>query len=326
MDGGSLYYERQGILIIQSTDNKMLGPSSIFIVPDDDGFSMIDAGCGGPNGPKYLLNGLDHWGLDTGSLHTVVLTHAHPDHMGAMSWLLEETRPRVLIHHKDAAAARDPRLLMDTYDIPLAIELAASAPDHSPTRGFDLLAFFDSAGCGMGRVEAVETLNEGDVVTMDPFAFEVIHTPGHSPGHIALFDKASGVLLAGDAVGHSPSWYTPTSGGVTGYLSGLDKLRGLEAGVILPSHGPVMDDPAQAIAQVRRKLVKRDDIIIEALGDGPKTFLGAEYDIVPATVFIFFSGMRQYDQPLDQARGGRDRPPRRGYRLFPGLTTPYLIC
>ncbi len=116
--------------------------AAVYVVTDSDGFSMIDVGCGGPGALERLKAGLSRLGLDLSSLGTLVLSHAHPDHMGASRELLNEYRPTVLIHADDVDHARNPELLIDTFDIELARRLFGRA--EGPVA--DLFSFFDGSG------------------------------------------------------------------------------------------------------------------------------------------------------------------------------------
>jgi glyoxylase-like metal-dependent hydrolase (beta-lactamase superfamily II) len=116
--------------------------AAVYVVTDSEGFSMIDVGCGSAGALKRLKAGLSGLGLDLSSLKTLVLSHAHPDHMGAAKSLLNEYRPTVLIHTADTEHARDPRGLIDTFDIEIAKRLYGRA--EGPVR--DLFSFFDGSG------------------------------------------------------------------------------------------------------------------------------------------------------------------------------------
>jgi glyoxylase-like metal-dependent hydrolase (beta-lactamase superfamily II) len=80
-----------GIRTIFAQDSTWPNSSNIFIIPDENGFSLIDIGCGGLPGIEHLVSGLSHWGLRLQQLHTIILSHAHPDHMGAMAWILKKS-------------------------------------------------------------------------------------------------------------------------------------------------------------------------------------------------------------------------------------------
>jgi glyoxylase-like metal-dependent hydrolase (beta-lactamase superfamily II) len=165
MEASSYCRNIRGILVIFAANPKWPSPANLFVIPDESGFSMIDVGCGSIAGQEHLFKGLDFWGLDLERLHTVVLSHAHPDHMGAMAWILSEVHPRVLIHNLDASAAVDPQGLVRSFDISLAEERMGSAD------GFDLLRYFDQVGCPMSSVETVETVEHGDALNLAIFLF-----------------------------------------------------------------------------------------------------------------------------------------------------------
>jgi glyoxylase-like metal-dependent hydrolase (beta-lactamase superfamily II) len=116
--------------------------AAAYVITDTDGFSMIDVGCGAKDSVERLKAGLEELGLDLSSLTTLVLSHAHPDHMGAAEALLSECAPTVLIHADDFDHARDPNGLLGTFDIELAKHLYGRA--EGPVA--DLLSFFDGFG------------------------------------------------------------------------------------------------------------------------------------------------------------------------------------
>lgn len=287
---GVRYFELSDLAIIAPDNPMWPSPANVFIVRDGAGFSMIDAGCAGPSGADYLIAGLNHFHLALESLHTVVLSHAHPDHMGGLSYIREWVRPRILLHADDICLARNPQELTRTFDIPLAMERVAETPDGGQYADFSLLGFFRDFGCAMSDGMETSPLNENDTVDLGRFLFKVLHTPGHAPGHVALFDEKTGILMAGDLVGKFPAWYTPTSGGVTGYLDSLDKLSALDAEVIFPSHGPVIDDPGFGIDKIRQKLLDRERTVLETLDHGPRTFMEILAALFREPALHFFPG------------------------------------
>jgi glyoxylase-like metal-dependent hydrolase (beta-lactamase superfamily II) len=114
----------------------------VYVVVDNGSFSLIDVGCGRADAIERLKAGLAQLGLDFSSLKTLVLSHAHPDHMGAAEMLLGQYAPEVLIHTDDVDHARDPRGLIGTFDIDLAARLYGKA--EGPVK--DLFSFFDGSG------------------------------------------------------------------------------------------------------------------------------------------------------------------------------------
>ena len=267
--------------MILSGDPAWPNPANVFIIPDKDGFSMIDVGCGGFNGADHLLKGLAHWGLDLKYLHTVFFSHAHPDHIGAMDWIMEEVRPRAFIHRLEILPALDPKTLNETFDVPLAKRRTASCGKQELSRELDMLTYFKRSKCSVSASVKAEPLDENQVIHLGDFSFEVIHTPGHSPGHIAFFERDRGILLSGDMIGESPTYYSPASGGVLGYYKTLDRLESLPAKIILPSHGTLIKEPLKIIHQVRATLLDKETVFLKLLQSRPRNFwdlTGVVYD------------------------------------------------
>ncbi len=142
----------------------------------------------------------------------------------------------------------------------------------------------------MSRADPDGSLGEGDVVSIGSYRFEVLHTPGHSPGHISLIDRKTGILFAGDLVGDIVAWYTPASGGVTGYLESLEKIRACAPRLILPSHGAVIDDPIRKIDEVNERLLAREKRMLDILAGGRISFVDLVCRMFSNEMVRFFPG------------------------------------
>lgn len=282
-----------GIIPITAQSPEWPNPANAYIFPDSKGFSMVDVG-NGPNGdPGILYDGLEKHGMKLKDLHTVVLTHAHPDHMGGLPKILNEVEPKVLIHEIDAPLALKHEGLTNTFDIPLAKERAKSVlmKDWEKNQGFDLFEFFIAFGCPMSSIPYADTVREGEFIELGEYRFEIIHTPGHAPGHVSLFDNDRRVLLPGDLIGPSPAWYVPAAGGVMAYLDSLDKLADLPAELLLPAHGPVDSNPMEALNSIRSKLMRREEKVLDSLSKGGKSFAELLFDLFPGQYLHFFPGI-----------------------------------
>jgi glyoxylase-like metal-dependent hydrolase (beta-lactamase superfamily II) len=142
----------------------------------------------------------------------------------------------------------------------------------------------------MSRADPDGSLEEGNIVRLGAYRFEVLHTPGHSPGHISLFDRDTGILFGGDLVGDIVAWYTPASGGVTGYLESLAKIEACHPRVILPSHGAVINDPVVKIGEVRARLLSRQGKMLGIVSEGPIRFTELVGRMFPNEIVRYFPG------------------------------------
>jgi glyoxylase-like metal-dependent hydrolase (beta-lactamase superfamily II) len=172
-----------GLKIILAGSHLWPNPSNVCAILDDTGFSMIDVGCGGPAGYEFLRSGLRHLGLTFDKLHTVILSHAHPDHMGAMKYLLEAVHPEVFIHINDLNAALDITQLNESFDIPLAKRIFAP---RGMFQDFDLIHFFEIFGCSMNPAEDINIVTDGQIIRLGKFEFEVLHTRTCTRSHCPL--------------------------------------------------------------------------------------------------------------------------------------------
>jgi len=284
------FEEHEGVLCVLAEDIKWPSPANFYIIPRNNGYAMVDVGCGGSDGAKYLEGALNHWRLRPADCRTVVLTHSHPDHMGAIGWLLKQAQPRVFIHGRDLKGAMDPSHLNVTFDIPFAVKTCLSQPGFAGFGGLDILDYLNGTGCRMSEASTLEIVEGGDRLILGDYRFEVIHTPGHSPGHISLVDRENSLLLPGDLVGAIPAWYTPAAGGLTGYLASLDKLAATDSRRMLPSHGSFITNPKKAIDWVRSQLLEREAKILELLSTNKQSFMQLTAALFPTPVVQFFPG------------------------------------
>jgi glyoxylase-like metal-dependent hydrolase (beta-lactamase superfamily II) len=239
--------------------------SSILAVRDDRGLSCIEIGGGGEANIRQTMALLAEDGLDAAAIHTVIITHTHADHMGAIAHFRDLAPHMTVIDHEvDRPYLEDNRLLNGIFDAGI---VAARFPGNT----FDILAFYRDF-CPISETRPDRTVVEGEMLTCGEYAFQVIHTPGHHPGHISLFEPRLGVLFAGDMVGLEVPFYTPSSGGAEGYLASMEKYLALPLQRIIPSHGDLIETPHEVAAAAAGKVMRREERLRDALASGPKTF------------------------------------------------------
>jgi glyoxylase-like metal-dependent hydrolase (beta-lactamase superfamily II) len=149
---------------------------------------------------------------------------------------------------------------------------APGAPRLSEATGATVLAFDPGPGEG--------ALVDGDVIRAGVAELTAVHTPGHTPDHMVLFDAASGTMFTGDAVlGRGTSVIDPPEGDLSAYLESLRRLRSLSPRVLCPGHGPVVWDAVAKLDEYLEHRAERERQVIEALGEAPGPV--APEDLVP---------------------------------------------
>ena len=260
--------------------DKSMWPASanIFAIKDDDGVILIEVGCGLRKFTRELFKRLDKLNLKLDDIHTIVISHAHPDHMGAMSAIykkINSTDVKVIINEIEKESALNIDLLNESFDI----DLIKQQNFESGVREFfgDTFDINQSLGvlCAMSQLPedaCIETIKENDVLRLGNYQFKVLTTPGHAPGHTSFYEINHRFLLSGDLIGEiGTAWYSPSSGGAIGYLSSLEKVEKLPIEYIYPSHGHKFNNVQERINQIRDKILIKDEIILENLKKKPHT-------------------------------------------------------
>ncbi|MDP4015207.1 MAG: MBL fold metallo-hydrolase [Candidatus Nanopelagicales bacterium] len=152
-----------------------------YVFSDDDGLTLVDAGLKW-RAPGRIRSALSAIGQDVSCVSRLILTHAHVDHAGGAAGLVRDAGLDGVIIHVD--------------DVPFVT--SGQAPPADPgVRGARLAARMPWGGFDpvqVGRaVVGEELLPVGG-------GLRVIHTPGHTPGHVSLLHEPSGVLITGDSI------------------------------------------------------------------------------------------------------------------------------
>lgn len=160
-----------------------LGKVNVFLMEDRDRLVMIDAGYPG-DGPK-IVDALASIGRKPEDIGNIIVTHAHPDHIGALADMQRRSGATVHVHPADRAVVEGKPL-----------QLLTRSPGFI---SWVIMTLFMSKVPVLEATKVDRELTEGDVL---PFAggLEVIHIPGHSAGQVALmWPRHGGVLFAADA-------------------------------------------------------------------------------------------------------------------------------
>lgn len=182
-----------------------------------------------------LWNYLDERLTEGKRLKGILLTHHHPDHVGAVEACQKRYRIPLLAHPK--TAEKLPTLQFETL-LQDGDRLAlGAAPDGTPD--WQLLVF---------------------------------HTPGHAWGHLAFKENRYGAVIAGDLISTlSTIVINPPDGHMATYMKSLHKLLEFTESTLYPSHGPAVRNGKAVIQQYIRHREMREQKLVAALGEKPQT-------------------------------------------------------
>lgn len=270
---------------------------NVYLIDDADGVTMIDCGVDWEPGHQAITDGLAVLGIDASSIHTLIVSHLHPDHVGMAPRLQREWGVSLLMHRKAATlyqryndtpglAARTTRLA-DLHGVPTELKQAfadlGTRPDFMPR---------------MSPPDVV--VDDGDVIPLGHGRYlEVLHTPGHEQAHICLRDSATKILFSGD---HVLPRITPVvmfdedvDDSLGLYLASLRRLVDLRIELTYPAHGVIVEHGGRRAEQIvvhhERRLSGMVDVV------EPR----------PATAWtVMTSVYRPLASPLEQRLGLRE--------------------
>ena len=245
-----------------------------YLVRDRDGFVLIDAGMDVTSCAEALAAHTAALGVDLTALHTIVLTHCHADHGGQAPPLREQTGARIWLHAHDAPRVRrdDPIGDGDLDGLVDWLNRHGFPPDEAETAR-------ESVDNGIGRTYVIEPdrlLEGGETFAVGPYRFEVVWTPGHTPGHVCLFETTQHVVLTGDHVFGKAMpnvrlmAYSPIDT-MRRYLDSLAAVGKLGAERAMPAHGDPFGDVEQRVGQVIAHQLRRREHLLSLLTDRPQT-------------------------------------------------------
>jgi len=196
---------------------------NVYLILDETP-ALIDTGMD----PLPTLRNIKKY-IDPEDIGLIILTHAHHDHSGGLLKMKEATGAKVLIHEEEAGFLGDDMATV-------AYLFGQSSPE----------------------IKVDGTLNEGDVIALGEWKLEVLHTPGHSPGCISLYERNAKVLFSGDTV------FPQGNIGRTDLFAGcsedlirsIERLTELEVDVLYPGHMEVTDRDVNTQIQASLKFAR----------------------------------------------------------------------
>src|SRR4030043_235087 len=247
------------------------GPKHInaYLVRGEKGYLLVDSGWNTEESFIALQKGLEEIGAAIKDISQILVTHVHPDHYG-MAGRIKKISGATIAMHRIEIASIGPRyvameeLLQQTDRL-----LVANGLPHE-----EMVQLRDATVGLEHYVSPVPPdiiLDDSDIIDLGAFTFRVIWSPGHSSGHICLYEPAKKILLSGDhilpKITPNISVHPQSKENPSGRQSRrLEEIKALDVKLTLPGHDRPFIRLAARIDEIIRHHGQRNAEILEAIG------------------------------------------------------------
>ena len=252
-----------------SVEESTLTHINVYLIDGDKGWLLVDSGWNTDKSFGTLHNYLLKIGAGFGDIKQIAVTHVHPDHYGMAGRIKELSGATIAMHSREKSFIGSRYISMNELLIQTDRLLIASGVPRKMAEGLR------DASLGLEQyvVPALPdiSLRDDDTVASGKFNFRVIWTPGHSSGHICLYEPEHKLLLSGD---HILPRITPNislnpqsiENPLGRYLKSLEEIRQLDVKLTLPGHDRPFTRLTARIDELIRHHGQRNAEILTAIG------------------------------------------------------------
>ncbi|MBI4775453.1 MAG: MBL fold metallo-hydrolase [Deltaproteobacteria bacterium] len=241
-----------------------------YVILDPERNLVIDTGFNRPECLDAMTRGLKELDVDL-QRTDLLITHLHADHFGLAAKLASDTS-RIYFNRPDAEAMQN---LGDWEPI-----ITYAAMNGFPEDGLrSLISNHPGIKYGPEFIPELTFLDDGDTIRAGGYLLLCIQTPGHTRGHICLYEQDKRILFSGDHILHdiTPNiqcWWDHENP-LKNYLSSLERVQEMEVDLVLPGHRRRFTDCRGRILELKEHHRNRVEEVMEILARGPKNAYGA---------------------------------------------------
>jgi glyoxylase-like metal-dependent hydrolase (beta-lactamase superfamily II) len=244
-------------------------PPNVFLIADGTEGALIDAGFSDDESISKRLAMLREF--PDLNVRYIVITHHHFDHSSGAPKLRDATAAKIVLHRDEApllARAAKERIPSDVEVLPERKEYAGRVQD-----------WLEEAA----KANADLLVDDGDKLSIGSLTLRMVHSPGHTAGHLSPFLEEDSVIFAGDNVlGVGTTAIPPPPHGDMGqYVASLRKMQSVNAGLMCCGHGPPVKEPNRKLQELIDHRQQREDQILSLVHEGRDTIKGIVKSVYP---------------------------------------------
>ncbi|MFH1481587.1 MAG: MBL fold metallo-hydrolase [Pseudomonadota bacterium] len=242
-----------------------------YFIRDPERSLIIDTGMNREECLRSMLSNLEKLKVDL-SKTDFFITHLHADHLGLVGKLAAEGSKIYFSQMEASTLASDLRRLNEPHREFFPFFLSQGFPEDELQKAFKKHPGYHYSP---KRRLNFTILKEGDSITYGGYSFECIETPGHTPGHMCLYEPQKKILVCGDHIlfdiTPNITFWPELENALKHYLASLEKVSSLSVDLVLPGHRRLLNDHRGRIVELKEHHGNRLDEVLIALKDGDKT-------------------------------------------------------
>ncbi|MGA1822798.1 MAG: MBL fold metallo-hydrolase [Thermoplasmatota archaeon] len=237
-----------------------------YVILGEDRNLFVDTGMNRPECREVLDEGIEELGIDL-SVTDVFVTHLHADHLGNAP-RISGGKTNVYMGGPDIESIEE-----TTYwSSMLEYAVMNGFPNEDPEQAIKRHPGYRYGP--LGPMKMVE-VREGDRFDVGRYSFEAVFTPGHSKGHMCLYEREKKILFSGDHllddITPNISLWEEGEDPLSDYLRSLGKVMKMDVDMVLPGHRRLIEDHRRRIDDLIRHHEERADEVEDILKDGELT-------------------------------------------------------
>ena len=253
--------------------NNPLEATNVYLLRGDKVVTLIDTGWDSETAFNSLNRQLAEIGVGFSDISQIIVTHAHFDHYGLAGKIKQISNAKIYMHQRDLDIFSTRYVVTEEFlnrvvqwfvsnGVPLPLLTAI----HGPISGFRKPI----------PAQPDVLLNGDETIASGTFNLKVIWTPGHSPGHICLYEPVQKILFSGDhilpVITPNVSLTAASTGNPLGdYLISLQAVKNLAVVLVLPAHEDVFNNLTERVEGIIHHHEMRTEEILKALDHQEKT-------------------------------------------------------
>jgi glyoxylase-like metal-dependent hydrolase (beta-lactamase superfamily II) len=245
--------------------NNPLKSLNSYLIKGNDRFLLIDTGMNREECIQEMTSSLEKLNIDL-TKTDLFITHIHADHLG-LAAILATSTSKVYFNRIESSYINRPERWQEAHNY----YLANGFPENELKKSMERHPGYQY---GLRQKVRFNIVNEGDVIEIGDYRFNCIETPGHSPGHMCLYEAKQKILVSGDHVlfdiTPNITYWPGVDNSLKKYIESLNKIYNFEVKLVLPGHRRIWNNHRDRIVELKRHHETRVNEVLSALKNGGK--------------------------------------------------------